>query len=295
MKCRGCQQDNPPGQKFCGDCGERLGALCTACGAPITQGQNFCGDCGNPVAPTAAARPVRSARHLHASASRGAHSHLEERARGRAQAGHRAVRRHEGIDGTARRPRSRGGPAAARPRAQAHDGGGPSLRGHGQPGDGRRDDGAVRRARRHEDHAVRACYAALAMQEAVRRYARGDARDHGAPVSIRVGINSGEVIVRSDRERPPHGLHGHRARPTHLAARMEQLRRAGAILADRADTLRLAEGFVAGRGRWGRSRSRGSPQPDEVFELIGAGAGAHSPPGGRRARAQPASSGAPTS
>ena len=61
----------------------------------------------------------------------------------------------------------------------------------------------------HEDHAVRACYAALAMQEAARRHAeRGPARRTASRVQIRVGLNSGEVVVRPISRRPAHGLHG---------------------------------------------------------------------------------------
>jgi len=48
----------------------------------------------------------------------------------------------------------------------------------------------------HEDHAVRACYAALAMQAAVKQYAAEVQRTQGAPVQIRVGVNAGEVVVR---------------------------------------------------------------------------------------------------
>jgi hypothetical protein len=47
----------------------------------------------------------------------------------------------------------------------------------------------------HEDHAVRACYAALRMQESVNRYADGVRRTEGVPIQIRVGLNSGEVVV----------------------------------------------------------------------------------------------------
>jgi class 3 adenylate cyclase len=74
----------------------------------------------------------------------------------------------------------------------------------------------------HEDHAVRACYAALRMQEAVKRYAEDVHRRAGVPVHIRVGLNSGEVVVRSIGS----DLHmdytavGH---TTHLAARLEQM------------------------------------------------------------------------
>jgi class 3 adenylate cyclase len=49
----------------------------------------------------------------------------------------------------------------------------------------------------HEDHAVRACYAALAMQEAMRHYSAEVRRTHGVEVQIRVGLNSGEVVVRA--------------------------------------------------------------------------------------------------
>jgi class 3 adenylate cyclase len=48
----------------------------------------------------------------------------------------------------------------------------------------------------HEDHAVRACYAALHMQETVTRYGDEMQRSHGVPVQIRVGLHSGAVVVR---------------------------------------------------------------------------------------------------
>jgi class 3 adenylate cyclase len=48
-----------------------------------------------------------------------------------------------------------------------------------------------------EDHAVRACYTALRMQERVSQYSQEALRDHGVAVQIRVGLNSGEVVVRS--------------------------------------------------------------------------------------------------
>src|SRR3989440_1744799 len=49
----------------------------------------------------------------------------------------------------------------------------------------------------HEDHAVRACYAALAMQTTLRRYAAEVRRSHGLELQMRVGLNSGEVVVRT--------------------------------------------------------------------------------------------------
>ena len=81
----------------------------------------------------------------------------------------------------------------------------------------------------HEDHAVRACYAALRMQESVKRYAEGVRRAHGVTVRIRVGLNSGEVVVRaigSDLRMDYTAV----GQTTHLAARMEQLADPGSIL-----------------------------------------------------------------
>src|SRR5262249_61116729 len=49
----------------------------------------------------------------------------------------------------------------------------------------------------HEDHAVRACYAALRMQDSIRRYAEELRRSHGVEVQVRAGRNSGDVLVRT--------------------------------------------------------------------------------------------------
>src|SRR5215510_12310790 len=94
----------------------------------------------------------------------------------------------------------------------------------------------------HEDHAVRACYAALRMQDAVRRYSEELRRAQGVEVQIRVGLNSGDVVVRSIGSdlRMDYSAVG---QTTNLAARMEQLAAPGSIRLT-ADTLRLAEGFV---------------------------------------------------
>src|SRR5918995_579507 len=80
----------------------------------------------------------------------------------------------------------------------------------------------------HEDHALRACYAALRMQEAIRRYTEEMRRTHGVEVQIRVGLNAGEVVVRSIGSdlRMDYSAVG---QTTHLAARMEQLATPGTI------------------------------------------------------------------
>jgi class 3 adenylate cyclase/tetratricopeptide (TPR) repeat protein len=121
----------------------------------------------------------------------------------------------------------------------------------------------------HEDHAVRACYAALRMQEAVKRYAERVRREHGVTIRIRVGLNSGEVVVRAIGS-DLHMDYTAVGQTTHLAARMEQLADPGTILLT-PDTLALAEGFVQVTSL-GPMAVKGLPVPFEVYELTGVSA-----------------------
>ena len=121
----------------------------------------------------------------------------------------------------------------------------------------------------HEDHAVRACYAALAMQAAMHRYGEEARRSHGIEMQIRVGLNSGEVVVRAIGN-DLHMDYSAVGQTTHLAARMEQLATPGSIRLTAA-TLRLVEGLVRVHAL-GPVLVRGLAEPVEVFELIGASA-----------------------
>jgi class 3 adenylate cyclase len=121
----------------------------------------------------------------------------------------------------------------------------------------------------HEDHAVRACYAALAMQAAVGRYAEEVRRAQGLAVQMRVGLNAGEVVVRTIGN-DLHMDYSAIGQTTHLAARMEQLARPGTTLFT-LETLRLVEGLVQVNAL-GPVPIRGLAEPVEVFELVGASA-----------------------
>ena len=119
----------------------------------------------------------------------------------------------------------------------------------------------------HEDHAARACYAALAMQETVRRAAEETRRNHGVEMQIRVGLNSGEVVVRAignDLSMDYDAI----GQTTHLAGRMEQLAIPGTIRLT-ANTLQLVEGFVQ-VASLGPMPVKGLAEPVEVFELVAA-------------------------
>src|SRR5713101_4117970 len=119
----------------------------------------------------------------------------------------------------------------------------------------------------HEDHAVRACYAALVMQDAMRRYSAEVRRTHGIEVQIRVGLNSGEVVVRAIGN-DLHMDYSAIGQTTHLAARMEQLATPGTIRLAAA-TLRRVEGLLQVTSL-GPVPVKGLAEPVEVFELVGA-------------------------
>jgi class 3 adenylate cyclase/tetratricopeptide (TPR) repeat protein len=119
----------------------------------------------------------------------------------------------------------------------------------------------------YEDHAVRACYAALKMQELIRKYAEEVRRTRGVPLLVRVGLNSGEVVVRSlgSELHMNYSAHG---QAVHLAARMEQMAVPGTILMS-SQTLHLAQGYVMTRSL-GPMLVKGLPAPVLSYELLGA-------------------------
>ena len=119
----------------------------------------------------------------------------------------------------------------------------------------------------HEDHAVRACYAALAMQAALRVYAEEVRRTHDLALQSRIGLNAGDVVVRTIY----HDLYMDYSavgQTTHLAARMEQAAPADTILLTAA-TARLVAGLVRLKA-WGPMPIKGLAAPVEVWELLGA-------------------------
>src|SRR5947209_15187837 len=120
----------------------------------------------------------------------------------------------------------------------------------------------------HEDHAVRACYAALRMQESVKKYAEEVRCSYAAVVKIRVGLNSGEVVVRAIGS-DLHMDYTAVGQTTHLAARMEQIADPGAIVMT-PETLALAEGYVEVKSL-GPVPVKGLANAVEVYEVTGAG------------------------
>lgn len=120
----------------------------------------------------------------------------------------------------------------------------------------------------HEDHAVRACHAALDIQEAIRALAADIKREHDLTLQVRVGINSGQVLAKviyKDGD----AFVDYRAvgRTTHVASRLQNDAPPGSIALSR-ETFALAKGFVR-VGPFRKINVQGADAPIEVCELQG--------------------------
>src|SRR5882724_6104665 len=271
MQCAHCQTENRPGRRFCAEYGVPLALPCASCGFANEPGEKFCGGCGTPL--TAAPRtpePRTSSLQTYTPA------HLAEKilaARSDLEGERKQVtvlfadikgstELIEGLD-----------PEDARKLLD------PAL--HAMMEAVHRYEGTVNQVLgdgimalfgapiAHEDHAARSCYAALAMQAALRRYGEAVRHSHGLEMQIRVGLHSGEVVVRTIGN-DLHMDYSAVGQTTHLAARMEQLASPGSIRLTAA-TLRLVEGMVQVNAL-GPIPVKGLTEPVEVFELVGASA-----------------------
>src|SRR5262245_51700840 len=267
MMCPRCQRENPATVKFCGECGARLDVACSACRAPNPPTNKFCHECGAAMGPKPAAGPLASPesytpKHL-------AEKILTSKAalEGERKQGTVLVADLKGAiellaDRDPEEARKLLDPVVEHMMEAVH-----------------RYEGTVNQVMgdgimalfgapiAHEDHALRACYAALRMQAAVTRYADGVRREDGVTIRIRVGLNSGDVVVRAIGS-DLHMDYTAVGQTTHLAARMEQVAEPGSVLLPRA-TLALCEDFVQVKGL-GRMRVRGLTEPVEAYELTGA-------------------------
>jgi class 3 adenylate cyclase len=266
LNCKKCGHGNPVDTKFCGECGARLVFGCAACGAANPPGNKFCGECGALLGAPAASRDSPSPippRHLAERILQSRQSLEGERKQVTVLFADMKGSMELLADRDPEEARKLLDPVLERMMQAVHHYEGTVNQ---VMGDGIMALFGAPLA--HEDHAVRACYAALRMQEAVRRYTEEIRAAHGIEVQIRVGLNSGEVVVRSIGSdlRMDYSAVG---QTTHLAARMEQLATPGTIRLTAA-TLALAEGYVAVKPI-GPIPVKGLPQPVDVYELTGAG------------------------
>src|SRR5215471_15892540 len=224
MKCLRCQHENEAGAKFCEECATPLARTCSNCGRQLSVTAKFCPECAHPASPAA---PAPTAQRFISPESY-TPKHLAEK----------IVTSKSALEGERKQVTV----------LFADLKGSMELLADRDPEDARkildpvlertmeavhRYEGTVNQVMgdgimalfgaplAHEDHAIRACYAALRMQENVKKYAVEVRRSHAAAVKIRVGVNSGDVVVRSIGSdlRMDYTAVG---QTTHLAARMEQ-------------------------------------------------------------------------
>src|SRR5213593_1028469 len=269
MKCPRCQHENPPQAKFCLECGARVALTCTKCRSELPAGAKFCFECGEPVASQATAELRFTSPETYTP------KHLAEKIL-RSKAAFEGERKQvtvlfADLKGSMELLAGRDpeearrilDPVLERMMEAVH-----------------RYEGTVNQVMgdgimalfgapvAHEDHGVRACYAALGMQDAMRRYSEEVRRTQGIEVQIRVGLNSGEVVVRAIGS-DLHMDYTAVGQTTHLAARMEQSANPGSILLT-ASTMNLVEGYVDVRAL-GPVPIKGVAHPIEGFEVLGAG------------------------
>jgi class 3 adenylate cyclase len=266
MKCPQCQHENPSEARFCMACGGGLRARCEECGTELPSEARFCFSCGQPVGIAASRRgdapSAYTPKHL-------AEKILTSKA---ALEGERKLvtvlfadlkgSMELLADRDPEEARKILDPVLERMMEAVHHYEGTVNQ---VLGDGIMALFGAPLA--HEDHAVRACYAALRMQESIAQYGEAVFRSHGVPIQIRVGLNSGEVVVRavgSDLRMDYTAV----GQTTHLAARMEQMATPGTILLAPA-TLQLAEGYVQVAAR-GPVVVKGLAEPVKVSTLTGA-------------------------
>jgi class 3 adenylate cyclase len=266
MRCSKCGSDNREGRKFCTNCGTPLAAACAKCGAAIQPGEKFCGECGAAVG-------------AFASLSRPAPSQAPVRVSD-------AVPATDIIDGerktvTALFADIKGSmelmedldPEEARAIVD------PALKLMINAVD--RYDGYIVQSTgdgifalfgapvAHEDHPNRALYAALRMQEELRRHSDRLLGDGRPPLEIRVGVNTGEVVVRSITTGSGKTEYTPIGHTTNLASRMEAVAATGSI-AITEHTRRLVEGYFALNSR-GPTKVKGVTEPVNVYEVMGPG------------------------
>ena len=256
MKCGRCGRDNLPLAKFCEECANPLAGRCVSCGTRLSSSAKFCSECARPVGaweeepPIPADYPPRRVPALEGERKQVTVLFADLKGSMELLADQDPEEARRLLD-----------PILERMMEAVH-----------------RYEGTVNQVMgdgimalfgaplAHEDHAVRACYAALRMQESVARYAEGVFRSHGVPVQIRVGLNSGEVVVRAIGS-DLHMDYTAVGQTVHLAARMEQMATPGTVLLAPA-TRRLVEGYVEVEAK-GPVTVKGLPDPVEVYALIG--------------------------
>jgi len=275
--CGACGNEAPAGSAFCNGCGAKLVLTCASCGATPPPGSRFCNGCGASLGAAAASTVTERVRPL--SDARDPRSYTPK------HLADRILRSKSALEGERKQVTV----------LFADVKGSMELAGQLDPEvwhailerffeiltEGvHRFEGTVNQYTgdgimalfgapiAHEDHAHRACYAALHLAQALKEYADGLRVEHGLNFAVRMGINSGEVVVGKigDDLRMDYTAQGH---TVGLAQRMEALADSGRAMLAEA-TIDLVQGYFALRDL-GVTKVKGVDGPVRVAELEGLG------------------------
>jgi class 3 adenylate cyclase len=269
MRCPSCDHDNSSERRFCGECGAALATLCAACGASNGPREKFCGGCGTALTADRATAPPRSP-------ATSPPKHLAEKI-----LTSRSALEGERKQVTVLFADVKGSMELAEqldPEEwsqimhrffQILSGGVERFEGFVDKFTGDGIMALFGAPIAHEDHAQRACFAALHLRDALKRYADELRRSHGIDFAVRMGINSGAVVVgtisqHGDDLRMDYTAQGH---TVGLAQRMEQLAAAHTICLSEG-TAKAVAGYVM-LNDLGPVAIKGASEPVRVFELEG--------------------------
>ena len=268
MTCSRCGSDNPSGKKFCGQCGARLENRCPKCGDDNPPSNKFCGECGAslPGTPTKDQRTQQRTVAGVAAASPSSSREVPDGERKTVTALFADIKGSMDLieDLDPEEARAIVDPALGLMIAAVQRYDGYIVQ---STGDGIFALFGAPAA--HEDHPQRALYAALRMQADLKRYSDRIRTEGRLPVQVRVGVNTGEVVVRSIQKGDAQAEYTPIGHSTSLAARMQALAPIGSI-ATTETVRRLCEGYFLMKDL-GPTRVKGVSEPINVFEVTGLG------------------------
>ena len=270
MECPKCQLENPQDVKFCVHCGNKLETSCPKCGSSNSSAFNFCGECGYDLREPKVAPPIDYSEPQSYTPKFLADKILTSR---NSIGGERKLvtvlfadvanyttisekldpeEVHQVMDGCFK---------ILMEEIHKYEGTINQFTGDGVMA-------LFGAPVAHEDHAQRACRAALAIQKAVKEYGTQVKKDYGAKFGMRIGLNSGPVVVGTigDDLRMDYTAVGD---TTNLASRIENMAKTGTSLVS-GHTHKLARDFFEFEAL-GKVQVKGKEEPQAVFKLIKAG------------------------
>ncbi|WP_201703801.1 AAA family ATPase [Paraburkholderia kirstenboschensis] len=270
MRCMKCGFENAVAASFCEQCGASLARICPKCGHELSPSAQFCRACGTPVGrspPPIHYTPPHLAERILA-------EHAALKARGET-AGERksvTVLFADLADSTAliRDLDPEDAHRLITPVVELMMGAVHHYEGYVAKSLG---DGILAlfgAPIAHEDHTQRALYAALRMQDEMRRHSNRFRLQPGIPLQIRVGINTGEVVVRSIRKDDLHTEYEPVGYTIHVAFRMQTIAAPSSILVSES-SYKLAKGYFEFKALE-NTHVKGIPEPLAVYEVLGPGA-----------------------